>query len=1126
MLGKSLLIDSACEKLESRFNEDGVFPELDDFVHNVISDAEPELPNLKLGAFKEDLTVELLCTMVSLDEQSAFRILRQQFPSLVNRVESELQKGSSDNIVSGDRPLESRLADDGFEPNTGQTVDVYTLTEHLGKGGMGTVWKAIQSDPVQREVAIKFIRAWETSPAMLSRFKTEQQSLAILKHPNIAQIFDAGSTDGGNPYCVMELVEGQNLIDHAATAKLKVRERVALFLDVCRAIQHAHQNGIIHRDIKPSNIVVAMHENRDCPKVIDFGLAKVDRPGGMANASAETGSLHSSLTVEGQVLGTPDYMSPEQTSLGSSSSMSNVDTRTDIYSLGAVLYELLTGSRPFAEHRLREVSLESAVEVVRHENPIPFRKRNVEASSAGSSLSRELEWITMKCLEKNRDRRYDTVAQLADDLQRFLDGEAVEAAPPSRVYRFGKFVGKNKGLVASAAAVFLALSVGLVATATALNWAWTEQARANRESDQKSEALAKLELAQSETLKRAKELENVSMFQANQIQQIDPVMMGVSIRQKILENWRSAKATSRGDDDESRDGQAELDRLDQLDEGLSKTNFTDLAIDSLSQVYFQPALKTIQDQFADQPAIKAQLLNSLGQALNEQGAFDLAKVTLKLALEAWDDQVGTDDIRYWNCLSDLAATDSGKGNNKAAIDKLEKVVLACDRLALGDDPFAMKVRLRLGSAIRLIGKTVPAEEQLQMVVKWLDKHPEAPVRFRLQAIDELGITLAESGKLSEAIKLMYETLQSVDQSEPSIQKGLVLFQLHFAAAMEKAAKTRTLLQYELSELIKDVPDVSLPGETEKYIRSALALSKKVNGTEHPITLEAHNQLGIYLMYWRDWSVGVPFFEESLEMHKRILGKNHPQTLSVIGNLGVGHFHLKQYDKAILRLRESLAGLEKILEPDDTALLTAKSGIGVNLRRKGDLEEAYKILEDVYLRGRRDANFDFFRTEFLATCLEAKKYDRIVELAQEQYKLSGERYEPGSFDQCNDMVFAWSALMRIGKWKEAEPILKASLDIMEKLKPGAWQTHDHRATYGECLVKLERYDEAEEFLLSGQKGLEETFDEMPDGMKGKFGFSLERLVELYKATDDKSSLENWQRSLAEFQAKMKRHPAWQ
>ncbi len=1129
---QDLLIDSACDKLESSFRETGVFLEIEEIVEDVISKANLSQTANEVDSLRKNLTVELLCAMLTLDKQSGIKILNEKFPDYKGRVADELHRTRPDDFVSGDRAIESVLMEQQIDLQAGQTIGSFELTKHLGTGGMGIVWEARQTAPVKRKVALKFLQLLAISPRLLRRFQIEQQAMAVLKHPHIAQVYDVQATEDGHPFFVMELVDGVTLIEHAKQMRLNCRQRVDLFLPVCRAIHHAHQKGVIHRDIKPSNIVVARDGETARAKVIDFGLAKSTEDGNAITG----GSLR---TIAGQVLGTPDYMSPEQTRLDGNSRLSGVDTRTDVFSLGAVLYHLLTDHRPFEEQCLGELDLEDAVKTIRETNPVRPTLRTPNDQGFPKLGSLELEWIVMKCLEKDPSRRYDSAAQLGDDLQRYMNGEPIDAAPPSRRYRARKFIQKNRGLVASVAAVLIALTAGLIATGVALNWAWSEQVRANVEADEKSAALENLKLAQSETQQRASELENVSTFQAKQIQQIDPILMGIKIRQKLLENAKVAHEES----DKTNKNEKKSETPDRPDKGigsrlkpndesveklselLSSTNFTDLAIDSLERVYYQPATATIQTQFKDQPVIRARLLNSLGRALTNQGAFDLAKTTLEVSLKIWANEVGEQDIRYWSCLLDLAATDSGKGKFKSAIEKLERVVKACDRLLDSNDPFLYSAKIDLGTAIRLTGQTEPAEVHLRSAVDWLKENPDIDFPSRIKAIDEFATTLAESGKLSEAIKLMYETLESVDESDAVVQKSLVPFKVHFAAALDKAAKTRIPLEYKLTDLIKNQPNVSLTGEEEKQLRGALELATHVYGSEHPVTLEVNNQLGVYLTYWRDWSIGVPFFEKALEVHRRVLGKEHPQTIGVIAHLGVGHFHLKQYDKAIERHREAWIGLARILGPDDTATLTVQSGIGVNLRRKGEFEEAYRILEDVYVRGRRDANYDFFRTEFLEACIKAKKTERIKKLALEQYELSSKRFEKGSFDQSNDLVFAWSSLRRIGAWEDAEPILQESLEIMNRLKPDQWETFDRQSQFGECLVKTKKFDEAKEWLFSGHEGLKATFDDMPDNMKAKFGYSLDRIVEFYIATGDEALAADWQQKLDAFNLKMKENPSW-
>jgi len=340
------------------------------------------------------------------------------------------------------------------EPGT--VMDHFRLVRIIGEGGMGSVWEAEQTQPIRRRVALKIIKQGMDTEEVVRRFERERRTLARLTHPHIAQVYEAGATPLGRPYFAMELVEGETITAHCAAQLPGVRERVALFLEVCAAVEHAHQRGVIHRDLKPSNILVS----GGAVKVIDFGIAKATQDEG-----------DGLLTKQQQVLGTPAYMSPEQ----AESDGQDVDTRTDVYSLGAVLYELLSGALPHDPQRLSSTGLREMRRILREEQPpVPSRMLHMvrgheepkgrEGAEAARrpSLPADLDWITMKALGKERDRRYASAAALAEDLRRFLAGEAVSAAPPALAYRFGKFVRRNRAAVAAMAAVVLALAAGLI----------------------------------------------------------------------------------------------------------------------------------------------------------------------------------------------------------------------------------------------------------------------------------------------------------------------------------------------------------------------------------------------------------------------------------------------------------------------------------------------------------------------------------------------------------------------------------------------------------------------------------------------------------------------------------------
>ncbi len=338
----------------------------------------------------------------------------------------------------------------------------YKLLEQIGEGGMGTVWVAEQSQPVKRKVALKLIKAGMDSKSVLARFEAERQALALMDHPNIAKVLDGGLTETGRPYFVMDYVKGVPITEYCDATRLSVPDRLQLFVQVCQAVQHAHQKGIIHRDLKPSNILVAPYDDKPVPKVIDFGLAKA------MNQSLTEKTLH---TAHDMVLGTPQYMSPEQATFNNL----DIDTRSDVYSLGTLLYELLAGSPPFAQPELEKRGLLEILRVVREEEPPrPSLKLSTAAARASISANRgseplqltsmmrgELDWIVMRALEKDRTRRYDTAIGFAADIQRYLAGEQVQAVPPSLGYRLKKAYRRNRAAVLVGTAFTFLLMCGV-----------------------------------------------------------------------------------------------------------------------------------------------------------------------------------------------------------------------------------------------------------------------------------------------------------------------------------------------------------------------------------------------------------------------------------------------------------------------------------------------------------------------------------------------------------------------------------------------------------------------------------------------------------------------------------------
>jgi serine/threonine protein kinase/WD40 repeat protein len=384
-----------------------------------------------------------------------------------------------------------------LDDQIGTQIGPYKLLQQIGEGGMGVVYLAEQNQPVRRNVALKVIKPGMDSRQVIARFEAERQALAMMDHVNIARVFDGGATENGRPYFVMEVVHGIPITKYCDDNRLTTRQRLELFVPVCQAIQHAHQKGIIHRDIKPSNVMVTLYDGNPVAKIIDFGVAK---------ATEQKLTERTLFTQYGTMVGTLEYMSPEQAEM----SALGVDTRSDIYSLGVLLYELLTGSTPLTRARVREAAYVEVLRIIKEEEPPRPSTRLSESGEALASISArrhtepaklsklvrgELDWIVMKTLEKDRNRRYETAGGLAADVERYLNDEPVQACPPSATYRLRKFVRRNKGPVLGACLLVLTLLAGIIGTTLGMIRATGAEAVAMSEANQKGEALKGKEVA-------------------------------------------------------------------------------------------------------------------------------------------------------------------------------------------------------------------------------------------------------------------------------------------------------------------------------------------------------------------------------------------------------------------------------------------------------------------------------------------------------------------------------------------------------------------------------------------------------------------------------------------------------
>jgi serine/threonine protein kinase len=543
-------------------------------------------------------------------------------------------------------------------------IGPYTLLERLGEGGMGRVYRAEQSQPVQRSVALKLMRRGLDGSDAVARFLAERQALAVLDHPHIARVFDAGSTADGRPWFAMEYIEGEPITRWASQRGLGLEERIRLLLPVCEAVQHAHRKGLIHRDLKPSNILVMNEGGRGFAKVIDFGIARLIDP---------AGDGRSQVTQLGELIGTPEYMSPEQAALGAI----DIDTRSDVYSLGLVLYELLVGALPLSGRRLRALGFEAMCREIREgDTPRPSRFR-AEADGADPVTARwrarlrgDLDSVLLKALAKDREQRYGSASELADDLKRYLDNQPVRAQPPSLRYRAGKFIRRHRWPVAMAASLTLALIVGVAAASYGLVEARRAQAQA---------------LAAAEQAEQSKQVaERTAQFMVGLFQASDP-------RENPGLN---------------------LDARTLLERGEQRVQ-----------------------TFEGAPAVKARLLESLGDVYFALGAFDRAEPLLLQGIELLRATAPVDAQRLASLLDRQAGLLRDRGDNGAAETLLREALQVMETAGLNRDVGYGRSLNSLGILLSRSGRLDEAAETLQRSID---------LTLALPALD------AEAGKVALA----------------------------------------------------------------------------------------------------------------------------------------------------------------------------------------------------------------------------------------------------------------------------------------------------------------------------------------------------------------------------------------
>jgi serine/threonine protein kinase len=765
----------------------------------------------------------------------------------------------------------------GAMERPGSMIGPYKLLEQIGEGGFGIVFLAEQQESIRRKVALKVVKPGMDTREVIARFESERQALALMDHPNIARVLDAGATGSGRPYFVMELVEGVPITEFCDRNRLPPEARLKLFIDVCHAIQHAHHKGVIHRDIKPTNVMVTLHDGVPVVKVIDFGIAK---------AMVQKLTERTLFTGYGQMIGTPAYMSPEQAEM----SGLDIDTRSDVYALGVLLYELLTGTTPLQGKQLRNGGYGELQRAIREQEAT---RPSTRLSSLGDSamllaegrgldvkrlallLAGDLDWVVMKALEKDRNRRYDTPGNFAEDIERYLRREPVLARPPSTVYRVTRFAQRHRTAVLTAAAVTAALLVGIaVATWQAVR-ATQAEAAAVAAADAERRAKHDAEVREAETKAVLQFVEDKVFAAARPQQQAGGLGRKVTLGQAV-----------------------------------------------------EAALPFVETSFTDQPLIEARLRMTLGQSFWYLGRAKQAADQCERARPLYTKYLGPDHPETLRSMHNLARSYHDLGCYADAL-RLNEETLSLRQGRLGPDhPDTLRSMNNLAVNYHALGRHTDAlklrEATLaQSTAQLGSDHPDT-----LMSMHNLAISYQTLGRHADALKLREETLR---------RREALLGPDH-----PDTLGTKEDLASSYYDLGRHVDALRIKEET-------LALRQARLGRDHPDTLRSMNNLANSYHAVGRYGDAIELHEATLAVRKSRLGPDHPSTLMSMNNLAVSYFALGRHAEA-LKLREETLALRKArLGPDHPETLRSMWMVAESLTQLQRGAEAVAIIDECFRR---------------------------------------------------------------------------------------------------------------------------------------------------------------------------------
>jgi serine/threonine protein kinase len=888
---------------------------------------------------------------------------RQRLDSLLKASESAKGFMESPPLAGQNEATAASLSSSG--ENAGQQIGRYKLLQKIGEGGCGIVYMAEQSEPVQRRVALKVIKLGMDTKAVVARFEAERQALALMDHPNIARVLDAGATETGRPFFVMELVRGLKITDYCDQHKFTTAQRLELFGLVCLAVQHAHQKGIIHRDLKPSNILVTLHDGVPVPKVIDFGIAKATQ-GRLTDRTL--------FTAFEQFIGTPAYMSPEQAELSSQ----DVDTRSDIYSLGVLLYELLTGKPPFDPQTFRQAGIDEIRRFIREvEPPKPSvrlntlpdadsttvaRLRGTDAPRLAIQLKGDIDWIVMKALDKNRTRRYETAGALADDLLRHLHNEPVIARPPSAGYLLQKLIRRNRLAFTAATVVVASLVAGLgVAT-----WSFIQE-KAARTQEAQQRALA--EAGEQKARIAAAKSKQAYKFIAGMLTGVGPSV--AAGRDTVL-----------------------------LREILDKT------------------VKRLNSTLKDQPEVELNLRQTLGAVYLDLGDFAKAEPMAREALVLAEKLYGRESEDVAGALILLGEIQVMQGHGTESEPLLREALAIARKYPGPQNENLAEALMAMGASFMGQGKLPEAETHCREALALVKQQPEIESLPVENVQMQLAFVLQKESRLAEAEPMFREVL--------AVQKKLLSQDDPVAAYTQLGLSNVLMLQGKLPE-------------AETQFREALVVLKKALGDEHPTIAMIRLNLALILQQSGRLQEAETQYREVLALQKKVLGNEHPATRQTESMLALLLQMQRKSAEAEVVQQDSSAPQSTQAGNDEVAAAGKKAdqAMAAMAQEKFDLaetnlREALPVFEKAFGASHQAViNTRFFLIQVL---LRQNKPVEAEPIARDLLAVCRKTYGNNNNFVANALASLATSLQAQGKLTETETVLHESLSIAQAQSP--------------------------------------------------------------------------------------------